>query len=87
MHILERQKQRRFAVRIFGIWIGARGQQVLNAGRATFPRGIMQRGKAALVQILGTRFLNYFTFPLIHLAVIVQVCAPRCEELHHIGLA
>ena len=87
MHVLEREKQRRLAVRIFGIGIGAGGQQVLNAGRATFPRGIVQRGEAALVHVLRARLLDDLALPLIDLAVIVQVRALRREELHHVGLA
>ncbi len=87
MHVLERQKQRRLAVRIFGIGIGAGGEQVLNAGRATFPRGIVQRRKAALVHVLRARLLDDLALPLIDLAVIVQVRALRRQELHHVGLA
>ena len=37
MQVLQRQQQRRLAVRIFGIGIGAGGQQVLHAGRRNLP--------------------------------------------------
>ncbi len=87
MHVFEREKQRRLAIRIFGIGIGAGGEQVLDTGRATFPRGIVQRGEAALVHVLRARFLDDLALPLIDLAVIVQVRAIRRQELHHVGLA
>ncbi len=47
----------------------------------------MQRREAALVHVLRARFLDDLAFPLIDLAVIVQVRVLRREELHHVGLA
>ena len=58
VHVHQREEQRRHAVRIFGVRIGAGGEQILDTSGAAFARGIVQRGKAALVHIFRTRLLR-----------------------------
>ena len=48
-------------------------EQILDTSRATFARGIVQRGEATLVHIFRTRLRDDFAFPLVGLAAIVQV--------------
>ena len=87
VQVEQRHVERRDALRVFEIRIGAGRDQVPRALDAALASGIEQGGEAALVHVLGTRLGDDLALPLTDDAARVEVGALRRQELDHLGLA